>query len=32
MALKATRADVDNAGGNQDRDGEAYVMELSFTF
>jgi len=32
MALKATRADVENAGGNQDRDGEAYVMELSFTF
>jgi outer membrane protein OmpU len=32
MAIKATRADVDNAGGNADRDGEAYVMELSFTF
>jgi len=32
MAVKATRADVDNAGGNQDRDGEAYVVELSFTF
>ena len=32
MALKATRADVDNAGGHQDEDGEAYVMELSFTF
>jgi outer membrane protein OmpU len=32
MAVKATRADVDNAGGHQDRDGEAYVVELSFTF
>jgi len=32
MAVSATRADVDNAGGHQDRDGEAYVVELSFTF
>ena len=32
MALKATRADVDNAGGHQDRDGEAYAVELSFAF
>ena len=32
MALKATRADVDNAGGNSDRDGEAYAVELSFAF
>jgi predicted porin len=32
MAVKATRADVDNAGGNADRDGEAYVVELSFAF
>ena len=32
MALKATRADVDNAGGNDNRDGEAYAVELSFAF
>ena len=32
MAVKATRADVDNAGGNADRDGEAYAVELSFAF
>ena len=32
MALKATRADVSNAGGNQDRDGEGYAVELSFAF
>jgi len=32
MAVKATRADVDNAGGNSDRDGEAYAVELSFAF
>jgi len=32
MALKATRADVDNAQGHQDRDGEAYAVELSFAF
>jgi len=32
MALKATRADVDNAGGHSDRDGEAYAVELSFAF
>ena len=32
MAVKATRADVDNAGGHQDRDGEAYAVELSFAF
>ena len=32
MALKATRADVADAQGNQDRDGEAYAVELSFAF
>jgi outer membrane protein OmpU len=32
MAVKATRADVDNAGGNADRDGDAYAVELSFAF
>ena len=32
MAVKATRADVENAGGNQNRDGEAYAVELSFAF
>jgi len=32
MAVKATRADVSNAGGNADRDGEAYAIELSFAF
>jgi outer membrane protein OmpU len=32
MALSATRAEVDNAQGHQDRDGEAYVVELAFTF
>jgi outer membrane protein OmpU len=32
MALKATRADVDNAHGNDDHDGEAYYIELGFTF
>ena len=32
MALKATRADVDNAGGNEDRDGDAYYVELGFSF
>jgi outer membrane protein OmpU len=32
MALKATRATVDNAGGNDDRDGDAYAVELSFAF
>jgi hypothetical protein len=32
MALKATRADVDNAGGHQNNDGEAYYIELGFTF
>ena len=32
MAVKATRASVDNAGGNADRDGDAYVVELSFAF
>ena len=32
MALKATRSDVSNAGGNEDRDGEGYAVELSFAF
>ena len=32
MALKATRADVENAGGHQNRDGEAYYIELGFSF
>ena len=32
MAVKATRADVANAQGNESRDGEGYVVELSFTF
>jgi outer membrane protein OmpU len=32
MALKATRANVDNAQGHQDRDGDAYAVELSFAF
>jgi len=32
MALKATRADVDNAGGHESNDGEAYYIELGFTF
>jgi outer membrane protein OmpU len=32
MAIKGTRASVDNAGGNQDRDGDAYAVELSFAF
>jgi len=32
MAVKATRADVSNAQGNEARDGEAYAVELSFAF
>jgi len=32
MAIKATRADVENAGGHQNNDGEAYYIELGFTF
>jgi len=32
MAIKATRASVDNAGGNEARDGDAYAVELSFAF
>jgi outer membrane protein OmpU len=32
MALKGTRASVDNAGGNSLRDGDAYAVELSFAF
>jgi len=32
MAVKATRADVDNAHGNDDHDGEAYYIELGFSF
>jgi outer membrane protein OmpU len=32
MAVKATRASVDNAGGNEARDGDAYAVELSFAF
>jgi outer membrane protein OmpU len=32
MAVKATRADVDNAGGHESNDGEAYYIELGFTF
>jgi len=32
MAVKATRASVDNAGGNEARDGDAYAVEVSFAF
>jgi outer membrane protein OmpU len=32
MAVKATRSDVSNAGGNEVRDGEGYAVELSFAF
>jgi outer membrane protein OmpU len=32
MAVKATRASVDNAEGNEARDGDAYAVELSFAF
>ena len=32
MAVKGTRASVDNAGGNSNRDGDAYAVELSFAF
>jgi len=32
MSLAATRADVDNEGGNKEHDGAGYAIELGFTF